>query len=74
MSLENGIKAFVTATATMEVKFPIDWNGKEYVRCDKCPFLSSNERICQLNKEPVHFPHSAIGAWCPLKFPEKEGE
>lgn len=72
MSLEHGIREFVTATAQVTVHFPIDWNGRKYIRCSMCQFLSSNSRMCQLNKAPVHFPEKEIGPWCPLNI--KEGE
>lgn len=66
MSLEEGVKSFVTGKAEITVNFPVNWNGKKYIRCTMCPFLSSNNRMCQLNKAPVHFPEKDIGPWCPL--------
>lgn len=70
MSLDSGAKEFVTGTAFVKVHFPVDWQGKEYVRCTMCQFLSSNSRMCQLNKAPVHFPERELGPWCPLEFEE----
>lgn len=70
MSLDSGAKEFVTGTALVKVHFPVDWQGKEYVRCTMCQFLSSNSRMCQLNKAPVHFPERELGPWCPLEFEE----
>lgn len=70
MSLDSGAKEFVTGTAFVKVHFPVDWQGKEYIRCTMCQFLSSNSRMCQLNKAPVHFPERELGPWCPLEFEE----
>ena len=36
--LENGVKRFIYASATVTVRFPVDWHDKEYIRCDKCNF------------------------------------
>ena len=65
-TFETGIQRYIHASATVVVHFPVDHNGREYVCCKHCPFLSSNERMCQLNKKPVHFPDRYIGPACPL--------
>lgn len=72
MSLDSGIKAFVTATATVKVQFPIDWNGREYVQCDKCPFFSASRSWCNLANTVVEFPHKYVGSCCPLELEEGE--
>ena len=64
---ENGVSFYETGTAEIEVHFP---NGD--LKCKYCPFLSSNERSCQLNKKPVYYPNKYLGAFCPLKFKEFE--
>lgn len=69
---ETGVKGYVKGTFTVVVNFPIDWNGTADVRCRHCPFLSSNERLCQLTKDVVQYPNKYIGAMCPLKFEERE--
>lgn len=66
-AFETGIRDYIHAAATVVVHFPIDWQGREHVACRHCPFLSSNERMCQLSKKPVHFPDRHIGPDCPLK-------
>ena len=66
-NFDSGVKGFITATATVEVKFPIDWRDNAEIACKHCPYLSSNERMCQLNKAPVAFPNHYVGADCPLK-------
>ena len=72
MSLDSGVKGYVKAIATVEVNFPIDDKGKEYVSCSYCPYLSANEKICRLNSEIVAFPKKYVGDHCPLEIePQK---
>lgn len=66
----SGVKAFVKAKCTIEVNFPIDYKGNADVCCKQCPYLSSNEKYCQLTKEVVHYPQKYIGYDCPLTFEE----
>ncbi len=63
---ESGVKDYIHAETTVFVDFPIDWNGKEHIACKHCQYLSGNERICQLNKEPVFYPEKYVGPACPL--------
>lgn len=71
-NFDNGVKDYVRATATVLVAFPVDWSGKTDVCCRQCPYLTSNERMCQLNKEPVAYPAKYVGQNCPLIEVEKE--
>lgn len=66
MAFEHGIKSYIRGVSTVEVLFPVDWNGREYICCKYCPYLSGNERICQLNKEPVFQSEKYVGPSCPL--------
>lgn len=63
---ESGVAGYVKAYTVIEVNFPIDGRGQKEVACKHCPYLSSNERMCQLNKEPVAYPHRFVGQNCPL--------
>ncbi len=72
--MEGGVKEFIRAKAEITVNFPVDWSDRAYVCCTQCPYLSSNERICQLNKQPVQFPQRFIGYDCPLRFGEEAPE
>lgn len=65
-NFDSGVISYVKAYAVIEVNFPIDAKGTEYVACKYCPYLSSNNRMCQLNKAPVAFPERFVGAECPL--------
>ena len=66
-NFDSGCKGFVTMECTVKVHFPIDWRDRAEVACRHCPYLSSNERMCQLNKQPVFFPNTNLGEWCPLE-------
>ena len=72
MSLDSGVAAYVKVYAVIEVNFPIDAKGTEYIACKYCPFLSSNNRMCQLNKTPVAFPDKYVGDNCPLIRKDEE--
>ena len=66
-NFDSGCKGFVTMEYTVKVHFPIDWRDRAEIACKHCPYLSSNERMCQLNKQPVFFPNTNLGEWCPLE-------
>jgi hypothetical protein len=71
---ESGVFGYVKAYAVVQVNFPIDSKGFTDICCARCPYLSSNERICQLNKEPVAYPKKFVGDKCPLNEIEDKGE
>lgn len=64
---ESGVAGYITGRCTVAAHFPIDFKGNAEIACVHCPFLSSNERMCQLNKKPVAFPNKFVGDECPLK-------
>ena len=66
-NFDSGCKGFVVMECTVRVNFPIDWKDRAEVACKHCPYLSSNERMCQLNKEPVAYPNRYVGDKCPLQ-------
>lgn len=67
----SGVKDFIKGECKITVLFPVDWKDRADVSCVQCPYLSSNERLCQLNKKPVQYPRQHIGYDCPLNFEEK---
>ena len=71
-NFDSGCKGFVVMECTVRVNFPIDWKDRAEVACKHCPYLSSNERMCQLNKEPVAYPNKFVGDMCPLREVEKD--
>ena len=71
---ESGVKGYVTAQYLLKVHFPIDFKDNAEIACKHCPYLSSNERMCQLNKMPVAYPNKYVGDFCPLKPLEREEE
>lgn len=72
-NFDDGVSGYVKASYKVVVNFPIDHRGNVEISCRHCPYLSSNERMCQLNKEPVAFPHKFVGSCCPLTPEEKGG-
>ena len=64
---ESGVASYVKAEAVIKVNFPVDEKGRAEIACKHCPYLSSNERMCQLNKEPVAYPNKFVGDMCPLR-------
>ena len=71
-NFEHGVKNFVTGECTITVHFPIDFKDRAEICCRHCPYLSSNERVCQLNKQTVHYPDKYVGVNCPLQICKKE--
>lgn len=71
-NFESGVASYVKAEAVIKVNFPVDEKGRAEIACKHCPYLSSNERMCQLNKEPVAYPNKFVGDMCPLKEVEKD--
>ena len=71
-NFESGVASYVKAEAIIKVNFPVDEKGRAEVACKHCPYLSSNERMCQLNKEPVAYPNKYVGDMCPLRKVEKD--
>lgn len=65
-NFESGVAGYVKTYAVVNVYFPVDDKGRAEISCRHCPYLSSNERMCQLNKEVVSFPHRYVGDRCPL--------
>ena len=70
-NFESGVASYITGVATIKVNFPVDQKGNAEICCKHCPYLSSNERMCQLNKEPVAFPNKFVGDHCPLRKEEE---
>lgn len=71
-NFESGVASYVKAEAIIKVNFPVDEKGRAEIACKHCPYLSSNERMCQLNKEPVAYPNKFVGDMCPLREVEKD--
>lgn len=73
-NFESGVASYIKCYAVVEVYFPVDDKGRQEIACKHCPYLSSNERMCQLNKEPVAYPHKYVGDRCPLYEIEEKGK
>ena len=66
-NFESGVASYIKGQATVEVFFPVDQKGNAEICCRHCPYLSTNDRMCQLNKMPVAYPYKYVGDNCPLK-------
>lgn len=71
---ESGVASYIKSYAVVEVFFPVDNKGRADISCRQCPYLSSNARICQLNKEVVAHPNTHVGQYCPLIEKEERKE
>lgn len=71
---DSGVASYIKTKCTVKVFFPVDDKGRSEIMCRHCPYLSSNERMCQLNKEPVAFPNKYVGQNCPLEVDEDKKE
>ena len=69
---DSGVKEYIVGSCEVKVHFPVDFRGNADITCKQCPYLSSNERMCQLNKMPVAYPNKYVGDYCPLEREEKE--
>lgn len=67
---DDGVTEYETVYAEVKVRFPIK-RGVVLTKCTFCPYLSANNRMCQLNKATVFFPESEVGPCCPLKAKEE---
>ena len=62
----SGISGYLKVQGIIETFFPIDKKGNAIINCFHCPYLASNERTCQLLKQPVAFPNKYISQNCPF--------
>lgn len=71
-NFESGVAAYITARATVEVHFPVDFKGVADISCKLCPYFSPSRRTCQLNKEICEYPEKYVGSMCPLEMEEHD--
>lgn len=65
--LESGVVRYVHCVAQVDVKFPVDSRGNEYVCCEQCPYYHNMSRCCGLDNNVVPaFPTKFVGHGCPL--------
>lgn len=67
---ESGVPEYITAHATVEVHFPVDFKGAADISCKMCPYFSPSRRTCQLNKQICEYPEKYVGSMCPLEVEE----
>lgn len=71
-NFESGVKSYIKGSCKITVNFPVDFKDNADISCMQCPYLSSNQRMCQLNKMPVAYPHKFVGDNCPLNIESEE--
>ena len=73
-NFDDGVAAYVYASATVHVAFPIDFKGNKDISCRQCKFFRSTSRTCALNDEVCAYPDKYVGQSCPLKEIELNAE
>lgn len=68
----SGVAKYVKAQATVEVSFPVDFNGNYDISCNQCRYFRRNSRTCGLNSEVCEYPDKYVGSKCPLNFVKEE--
>lgn len=71
-NFDSGVAKYVTGRCTVEVNFPVDFNGKEDVSCKMCQFFRRTCSTCGLNGMVCAFPDKFVGDYCPLEKVEEE--
>ena len=71
-NFESGVPEYITARATVEVHFPVDFNGVADISCKQCGFFDKNRRKCRLNEKICAYPEKYVGSNCPLEAVEND--
>ena len=74
MPFESGISRYIHARAVIDVYFPVDERGGDYVKCEFCKLYNANTRRCSDTGEIIAFPGKNVGGYCRLKETESEEE
>lgn len=67
-NFDSGVSGFIKGICSIEVNFPIDWNGKSHVCCTMCPYFAKYDSKCKITDGLCHFPDKFVSATCPLEF------
>lgn len=71
-NFESGVAAYIKATATVEVYFPVDAKGNADISCNQCKYFRRQSRSCGLNSEICQYPEHYVGGFCILKLEEEK--
>lgn len=75
MSIDYGVKGYITGRVSLEVKFPVDDKGRDYLCCAMCLYYSKYDNKCKLNGGVCYFPTTYLAPTCPLIFDfDEKGE
>lgn len=69
MTFDSGVSRYITGTATVVARFPVDYRGNADICCDQCRFYRS--RRCGLTDEVSNYPTRYRGDNCPLELEEE---
>lgn len=65
---ESGVKAYVRATATVTVSFPVNFKGEAAICCEQCMYYRRSYQTCGLNNAICEYPRNYVGSRCPLEM------
>ena len=71
MPFDSGISRYVHTKVEIDVYFPVDERGAEFVRCEFCKLYNANTRRCSDTGEIIPFPGRNVGGYCRLKESEE---
>lgn len=77
---QSGVDAYIHATCTINVHFPVNHRGEADISCYQCQYFRRNYQTCGINNAICEYPAKYVGSRCPLelketvKISEKENE
>lgn len=74
MAFESGISQYMHARMTVDVYFPVDERGNEYIACERCKLYNANTRRCTDTGEIIPFPGKFVGNECRLQEVKEDND
>ena len=71
-NFDSGVAKYVLGRCTVEVGFPVDFNGRADICCRQCPYFRKTYNTCGLNGTVCAYPEKFVGDNCPLERVEEE--
>lgn len=71
-NFDSGVARYIIGRCTIEVGFPVDYNGRADISCKQCPYFRKTYSVCGLNGAVVAFGQSFVGDSCPLEQVEED--
>lgn len=73
-NFDSGVARYIIGRYTVEVGFPVDFNGRADISCNQCQFFRRSYRTCGLNGTVCAYPDKFVGDQCPLILVDEEKE